>query len=268
MPAKQWSIDDFEIGRPLGRGRFAHVYLAREKKSKFIVALKVLSKSRLQKESMECQFRREIEVQAQIRHPNVARLFGYFWDSKHIYLIVEYCAGGEMFRMLHKSGTFDARTSAGYICQIAGALTYCHSKHIIHRDIKPENILVALNGQPKLSDFGWSVHAPNSQRTTFCGTVDYLSPEVVLGKKHSEKVDVWALGVLLYEFLVGEPPFQAASAQETAHRICAVDLNFPRLMPPLARNLINKFLQKDPAKRISLKEVRSHPWAIQQLGRP
>jgi serine/threonine protein kinase len=116
MPPKQWSIDDFEIGRPLGRGGFAHVYLAREKKLKFIVALKILSKFRIQKGSMECQFRREIEVQAQIRHPNVARLFGYFWDSKHIYLIVEYCAGGEMFRMLHKSGTFDARNSAGYVC--------------------------------------------------------------------------------------------------------------------------------------------------------
>jgi serine/threonine protein kinase len=267
-PTKQWSISDFEIGRPLGRGRFGRVYLAREKKSRFIVALKVLSKSLLQEESMECQLRREIEVQAQIRHPNIARLFGYFWDRTHIYLIVEYCAEGELFRKLRMAGSFNQSTTARYICQIAEALTYCHSKHIIHRDIKPENILIDLNGRPKLSDFGWSVHAPNSQRTTFCGTVDYLSPEMILGKKHNEKVDVWAIGVLLYEFLVGEPPFQAPTVQATGRRICNIDLMFPPLVPLLARDLISKFLQKDPAKRIGLKAVRSHPWVVQQLGPP
>jgi serine/threonine protein kinase len=242
------------------------VYLAREVKSRFVVALKVLNKFRLQKESMEGQFRREIEVQTQIRHPNVARLLGYFWDRTRIYLILEYCAQGELFRMLRKAGSFDQQTAARYICQMADAVSYCHSKHIIHRDIKPENILVDLRGGLKLSDFGWSVHAPSSQRTTFCGTVDYLSPEMVLGKKHNEKVDVWAIGVLLYEFLVGEPPFQAPTAQATGRRICSVDINFPPVVPALARDLINKFLQMDPAKRISLKAVRSHPWVVQQLG--
>lgn len=91
---------------------------------------------------------------------------------------------------------------------MADALAYLHSKHVIHRDIKPENLLIGLDGELKIGDFGWSVHAPSNRRRTFCGTLDYLPPEMVEGKDHNEKVDHWALGVLAYEFLCGRPPFE------------------------------------------------------------
>jgi serine/threonine protein kinase len=263
---RKWTLDDFEIGRPLGQGKFGHVYLAREKQSKFIVALKVLNKAQLQKDSMECQLRREIEVQSQMRHPNVVRLYGYFYDQSRIYLIVEYAAKGELFRLLRESQKFDQPTAARYICQMSDAIAYCHSKHVIHRDIKPENILVGLNGELKLADFGWSVHAPSSRRKTLCGTLDYLPPEMVTGKEHDAKADVWELGVLLYEFLVGSPPFESDTQRATCRRIRDVDLRFPHFVTPLARDLITAFLQRDPAKRISLKDVRNHPWIVQQLG--
>jgi serine/threonine protein kinase len=263
---RKWTLNDFEIGRPLGQGKFGHVYLAREKQSKFIVALKVLNKAQLQKDSMECQLRREIEVQSHMRHPNVVRLYGYFYDQSRIYLIVEYAAKGELFRILREAQKFDAPTAAKYICEMCDAIAYCHSKHIIHRDIKPENILVGLNGELKLADFGWSVHAPSSRRTTLCGTLDYLPPEMVTGKEHDANADVWELGILLYEFLVGSPPFESDSQRGTCRRIRDVDLKFPFFVPSLARDLIQQFLQRDPAKRINLKDVRRHPWIVQQLG--
>jgi serine/threonine protein kinase len=217
---------------------------------------------------MECQLRREIEVQSQLRHPNILRLYGYFYDSTRIYLIVEYAARGELFSFLRSCGRFDGVTSAKFICQMADAVSYCHSKHIIHRDIKPENIMISLTGDLKLGDFGWSVHAPNARRTTLCGTLDYLPPEMVVGKEHDTSVDVWNLGILLYEFLVGSPPFQANTEKGTCKRIRDVDLRFPHFVPAGARDLIGRFLQKDPAKRIDLKRVRTHPWIVQQLGRP
>ncbi|KAH0619175.1 hypothetical protein JD844_018929 [Phrynosoma platyrhinos] len=143
---KQWSLDDFEIGRPLGKGKFGNVYLAREKESKFILALKVLFKSQLEKAGVEHQLRREVEIQSHLRHPNILRLYGYFHDATRVYLILEHAPRGE------------------YMTELAGALSYCHSKRVIHRDIKPENLLLGSNGELKIADFGWSVHAPSSRK--------------------------------------------------------------------------------------------------------
>jgi serine/threonine protein kinase len=263
---QNWTLADFEIGRPLGTGKFGRVYLAREKKSKFIVGLKVLNKSQLQKASIEHQLRREIEIQSHLRHPNIVRMYGYFYDQTRIYLILEYAAQGELFKLLREAQRFDERTAAKYIVQMSDAMNYCHSKHVIHRDIKPENIMVGLTGELKLADFGWSVHAPSSRRTTLCGTLDYLPPEMVEGKDHDAGVDVWGLGILLYEFLVGSPPFETSNQKDTMRRIKAVDLKFPQFVKPLARDLISKFLQHDPPARIALKDVRAHPWIVQHLG--
>ena len=263
---RRWTLDDFEIGRPLGTGKFGRVYLAREKRSHFIVGLKVLNKAQLQKASIEHQLRREIEIQSHLRHPNIIRMFGYFWDQTRIYLIIEYAARGELFKILRDCERFDEETSARYIVQMCDAIDYCHSKHVIHRDIKPENILVGLNGELKIADFGWSVHAPSSRRTTLCGTLDYLPPEMIEGKEHDASVDIWSLGVLLYEFLVGAPPFEEARQRDTCRRIRDVDLKFPSFVSPLARDLVQRFLQHDPSKRIALCDVRNHPWIVQQLG--
>ena len=129
-----------------------------------------------------------------------------------------------------------------YIASLARALMYCHSKHVIHRDIKPENLLLGMKGELKIADFGWSVHAPNSRRKTLCGTLDYLPPEMVQGLDHDSAVDVWSLGVLCYEFLFGQPPFEAEGHSNTYKRILRVDLKFPAEIPVSsgARDLIRK----------------------------
>lgn len=260
------TLNDFEVGRPLGNGKFGRVYLARTRRHKYIVALKVLRKSQLEKNNVEHQLRREIEIQTHLVHKNILRMYGYFWDEKRIYLILEYAPGGELYKRLTAKGKFSEHETAKYIQDMARALDYCHSKHVIHRDIKPENLLLGLNGELKIADFGWSVHAPSLRRETFCGTLDYLPPEMVEVKDYDEKVDLWSLGVLCYEFLVGEPPFDAPGKKATFRRITKCDFHFPAHITAGAQDLIKQLLVKDPNKRISLHDVVKHPWIISKAN--
>jgi len=259
---QRWCIDDFEIGKPLGNGKFGRVYLAREKKSKFIVAIKCMNKKQLSKSNFEHQLRREIEIQSHLRHPNILRMYGYFYDEKKVYLILEYSIGGELFGKLQDAGTFSERKSARIIKELADALKYCHTKNVIHRDLKPENLLIGKNGEIKIADFGWSVHAPNSRRNTLCGTLDYLPPEITLNLEHDEQVDVWSLGILLYELLVGKPPFETDSHADTYRRIQEGDIKFPIQVADDAKDLIKKFLMRDPRRRIALEHVKAHPFIL------
>ena len=151
---KQWSLRDFEIGKPLGRGKFGDVYLARERKSKFIVAIKAIKKKQLLKAGVEHQLRREIEIQSHLRQRNVLRMFGYFFDEKRIYIILEFAPGGELYKQLTARGHFSEATTARYIHDLSIAFAYCHAKHVIHRDIKPENLLIGQRGDIKIADFG------------------------------------------------------------------------------------------------------------------
>lgn len=124
---------------------------------------------------------------------------------------------------------------------------------------------MGAHGEIKIADFGWSVHAPTSRLNTLCGTLDYLPPEMVEGREHDETVDVWSLGVLLYEFLVGSPPFEAEGHSATYRRISRVDLKFPRGVPEDAQDLIRKLLQKDPGRRMPLDNVPKHPWVLRNM---
>ncbi|KAJ7671919.1 kinase-like domain-containing protein [Mycena rosella] len=219
-PTQEWSLHSFDMGRPLGKGKFGRVYMVRTKTApKYILALKTLYKSEL--------------------------------------------VANKLYKQLSKLGSFSEKRSARYIDQMADGLVYLHGKHVIHRDIKPENLLLGINGELKIADFGWSVHAPGLRRMTLCGTLDYLPPEMVEGKEHNEKVDYWALGVLTYEFMVGAPPFEdRGSVNNTYRRIARVDLKFPSTISPEAKDLITKLLQYDPRQRLPLTEVLRHPWIV------
>jgi serine/threonine protein kinase len=207
----------------------------------FILALKCLYKNEIIENRVEKQTRREIEIQSNLRHPNILRLYGYFHDERRIFLMIEFAGKGELYRQLAKVGRFSEKRSARYIDQMADALGYLHSKHVIHRDIKPENLLLGIDGELKIGDFGWSVHAPSNRRTTLCGTPDYLPPEMVEGRSHTERVDHWALGVLTYEFLVGRPPFEDPSGPHaTNRRIAAVKYEIPKRVSAEAGDLIHR----------------------------
>jgi aurora kinase, other len=241
---KLFHLGMFEIGKPLGKGKFGRVYLARERTSGFICALKVLHKEELrQGGGVEKQVRREVEIQSNLRHPNILQMFGHFHDSKRIFLILEFAGKGELYKHLQRENRFPEWKAAQYIAQMTSALQYLHRKHVIHRDIKPENILVGIHGEIKISDFGWSVHAPNKRRATMCGTLDYLPPEMIKpgssDNYYNEKVDLWSLGVLTYEFLVGEAPFEDTPVM-TQRRIARADMTIPSFVSPEARDLIKR----------------------------
>uniref|UniRef100_A0A6U1X1I1 Aurora kinase n=1 Tax=Vannella robusta TaxID=1487602 RepID=A0A6U1X1I1_9EUKA len=257
----KWTLDDFEIGKRLGRGKFGRVYLAREKKSKYLVALKLIYKAEIMRYGFERQVRREIEIQSQLLHPNILRLFGYFYDEDRIYLILEYAAQGELFAKLQAEEYFDEETSAHYMKQLANALHYCHKKHVIHRDIKPENILIGYNGEMKLSDFGWSVHA-TSRRSTMCGTPDYIPPEMWTGNDHDFTVDAWALGILLYEFLTGRTPFYGESKDETQRKVKRCEIRWPRdvRVGSEAKDLVARLVVYNPVDRMKVIDIADHPF--------
>ncbi|KAF1843409.1 serine/threonine-protein kinase-like protein [Cucurbitaria berberidis CBS 394.84] len=262
---KAWHLGMFEIGKPLGKGKFGRVYLAKERSSGFVCALKVLHKSELQQGKVEKQVRREIEIQSHLTHPNILKLFGHFHDAKRIFLILEFAGKGELYKHLRREQRFPEPKAAQYIAQMAAALKYLHRKHVMHRDIKPENILVGIHGEIKISDFGWSVHAPNNRRNTMCGTLDYLPPEMLKGggkdNFYSEKVDLWSLGVLTYEFLVGEAPFEDTQVM-TQRKIARGEYTVPNFVSPEAKDLIKRLLVLDPEKRIALEDVERHPWIV------
>ncbi|KAL8972794.1 MAG: hypothetical protein Q9183_000358 [Haloplaca sp. 2 TL-2023] len=262
---RKFHLGMFEIGKPLGKGKFGRVYLAKERSTGFVCALKVLHKSELQQGKVEKQVRREIEIHSNLRHPNILRFYGHFHDSKRVFLILEFAGKGELYKHLRRENRFPEWKAAQYIAQMAAALKYLHKKHVMHRDIKPENILVGIHGEIKISDFGWSVHAPNNRRNTMCGTLDYLPPEMIKSGSqenyYNEKVDLWSLGVLTYEFLVGEAPFEDSPVM-TQRRIAKGEMTVPSFVSSEAKNLIHRLLVLDPEKRITLDEVQQHPWIV------
>lgn len=259
--AKRLRLRDFEIGRKLGRGKFGRVLLVRHRATGFICALKSMSKKELVAYHAEVQFRREVEIQASLRHENILQIYGYFEDAKNVYIMVEYSPKGEIFKMLTDFGRLSPVMASSYIAQTAAGLDYCHQRSVIHRDIKPENLLMGADGRIKIADFGWSIRTRQNRRT-LCGTLDYLPPEMIEKTAHNTQVDVWALGVLAYEFLVGKAPFAARDRASIYRRITHVDLKFPPSIETEAVDFIRALLQKNPADRMQLSDVPSHPWIL------
>jgi serine/threonine protein kinase len=266
---KEWCLKDFKIVKLLGRGEFAIVFLVIEKRSNRIMVLKKIklhkqfSSNVREDECFKLQISREIEIQSYLRHPNILRSYGNFYDNNQVYMVLEYAAKGDLYEYLGLVGYLNDETAATYIYSLAVALKYCHSKKVIHRDIKPENLLLTLNGTLKIADFGWSVHDPSSRQTEICGTLDYLPPEMILHESYDEKIDLWSIGVLCYELLVGRTPFIMATPQATFTKIANVEYSTPLRISPNAVDLIAKLLKRDPSERLSLENVMQHPWIVE-----
>ncbi|KAE9419620.1 hypothetical protein Angca_005084, partial [Angiostrongylus cantonensis] len=260
---RTWVVDDFDIGRPLGRGKFGSVFIARSKEEKIVIfhcILQVLFKDQIKKHNVMHQVKREIEIQYHLRHPNILRLKGYFHDQQRVYIILEFADGGELYNRLRKKGKLDEPEAAKYVRQLADALSYCHAKRVIHRDIKPENILLDRKGN--IADFGWAVVSAHSRRATVCGTLDYLPPEMIHGKTHDHTVDNWAIGILLYEMLVGRPPFEFPDRDETLLAITTCRLIIPKCVSEGPSDLIRRLVVKEPSMRLPLSGVLTHRWVV------
>lgn len=205
--SRLWKVNDFTLGKPLGRGKFGNVYYAKQKSTNIPIALKVLFKSQINHEQIIKMLKREIEIQYRLKHSNINQLYSYFHDNKNIYLILEYAEQGEFYKYLSKNRLLITEEHCkNFLYQITKAIDYMHDRNVYHRDIKPENILMGYKDKLLLADFGSAVHAPpplHRTRYTVCGTPEYLSPEMILGSGHDSSLDIWSLGILMYEILYG-----------------------------------------------------------------
>ena len=259
------TIKDFDIIKELGCGSFGRVFLARHKKTKVQYAIKAIDKKNKTNIEEKPYFRRELEVMYKIHHPNVVKLFGHFEDNHYCYFIMEYISKGNVYNLitLDKKKQLATKVVASIIKDVISATYFLHNMipPIIHRDIKPENVLLNDGIVAKLTDFGWSNYIEEEkERKTVCGTPIYLAPEIIKEKGHDEKVDIWCIGVLLFELMTGSVPFQGKDIESLKSNILHLRINWPKEMNSNAKDLISKILKLDPSERISLEEMLEHPF--------
>ena len=258
-------ISDFEISEELGAGSFGHVYLVTHKTTKAKYAIKAIDKRNKSNQNEKPYFRREIEVMYKIHHPNVVKLYGHFEDNNYCYFIMEYIAKGNIYQLIPHDNKkrLNAKIVASLMKDVISSVYYLHHMKpiIIHRDIKPENVLLGDNLVAKLTDFGWSNYMQEDEkRQTVCGTPIYLAPEIIKEDGHDEKVDIWCIGVLLFELITGNVPFQGNDIDTLKENILHLRISWPKDINIDAKNLIKKILKLDPNSRISLEEMLKHPF--------
>jgi len=264
-------ITDFTIVKELGSGSFGRVYLVTHKKTKANYAIKAIDKRNKANIEEKPYFRREVEVMYKIHHPNVIKLYSHFEDNNFCYFIMEYIAKGNMFGLIptDKKKRISTQLVANLIKDIISAVYFLHnmSPPIIHRDIKPENVLLAENFVAKLTDFGWSNYIQEDQkRTTVCGTPIYLAPEIIKEQGHDERVDIWCIGVLLFELTTGTVPFPGNDIESLENNILKLRIQWPKEINVDAKNLISKILKLDPNARISLSDMLKHPFITKYIS--
>ena len=259
------NIKDFDIIKELGCGSFGRVFLAQHKKTKVQYAIKAIDKKNKTNIEEKPYFRRELEVMYKIHHPNVVKLFGHFEDNNYCYFIMEYISKGNVYNLitLDKKKHLATKVVASIIKDVISATYFLHNMNppIIHRDIKPENVLLNDGIVAKLTDFGWSNYIEEEkERKTVCGTPIYLAPEIIKEKGHDEKVDIWCIGVLLFELMTGTVPFQGKDIETLKSNILHLRISWPKEINKDAKDLITKILKLDPSERITLEDMLEHPF--------
>lgn len=252
------------MGKLLGKGSFAKVYHARNVKTSESVAIKVIDKDKIKKCGLMDQIIQEISVMKLVKHPNIVQLYEVMATKTKIYFVIEYVKGGELFKKVQR-GRLKEDVARAYFQQLISAVDFCHTRQVYHRDLKPENLLLDGSHNLKISDFGLSA-LPNCKRKdgllhTICGTPAYVAPEVISQKGYDgAKADIWACGVILYVLLAGYLPFQDKNMMDMYKKICKAELKWPSWFSSDVRKLLRRILHPNPNRRISIEEIRTHPW--------
>ncbi|XP_051139448.1 probable serine/threonine protein kinase IRE4 isoform X2 [Andrographis paniculata] len=288
------SIDDFEIIKPISRGAYGKVFLARKRATGDLFAIKALKKLDMLRKNDIDRILAERNILITVRNPFVVRFFYSFTSTDNLYLVMEYLNGGDLFSLLKKVGCLDEAIARTYVAELVLALEYLHSLGIVHRDLKPDNILIAHDGHIKLTDFGLSkiglMNCPTQRSNketgksdlidthgqlnidtedshqSAVGTPDYLAPEILLGTEHGYAADWWSVGIILYEFINGIPPFNAEHPEVIFDNILNRKIpwtSVPSEMSYEAQDLINRLLVHDPNQRLGANgasEVKAHPF--------
>lgn len=259
------TIDDYEFIKRLGTGAFADVYLMREKTDKKLYAVKKVSKSLLKREGKIEQAIRERELLSSLNHKGIVKLYKAFHDPSYLYLVMEYCSKEALSKLLERHGrTFPYRLVKYYAAELVEILNVLRQSNIIHRDIKPENILITQDNHLKLVDFNCAkkLSSRKTMRNTFVGTLSYVAPEVIKNSRTiGPEVDLWSLGVIIYQMVIGKLPFTAVSQEEIYENILQGNFNIDYDIPPEAKSLITSLLLIEPENRLgsnSLSELKTH----------
>jgi len=263
--------DDFLVLRRIGEGGFAKVHKAMEKGTGRLFALKEIDGSKVADPTYRERIDAEVETHISLDHPHVLRCHGHFEEKGNVFLVLELAEGGELYRHMKKTGPMPEPDAARLFSEVTAGVAYLHGRGIIHRDLKPENILLDGSQRAKIADFGWCADLKAGSRTTFCGTPCMLAPEMVAGGGYDRSVDVWALGVLLFEMLAGFSPFESAEPGDlkgTCERIIKLDFGYGAwtAVPQTAAPLVRGILKKDPKDRLTLHAALSHDWVILHVG--
>ncbi|OQR91891.1 protein kinase [Achlya hypogyna] len=250
-------IEDFEFLSVIGKGAFGKVLLVRHKTSRQMHAMKIISKQFLVEMNSVEYMKSEREIMTKVNHPFIIGLkYAFQNESKvraGVYLIMEYQPGGELFSHLVKEGILLESKAKFYIAEMVLAIEHLHSKGIIHRDLKPENVLISAEGHVKLTDFGLAKQVNDGDEVfTFCGTQEYMAPEMILGNGYTSAVDWWSLGALAHEMLTGRPPFEAKNKnrKELHKKILTAKLTLPRWLSQDAHSLLKSLLERNVDKRL------------------
>eukprot|EP01117_Protostelium_nocturnum_P019546 TRINITY_DN84_c0_g1_i1.p1 TRINITY_DN84_c0_g1~~TRINITY_DN84_c0_g1_i1.p1 ORF type:complete len:426 (+),score=194.31 TRINITY_DN84_c0_g1_i1:249-1526(+) len=258
--------DDFELLTVIGKGSFGKVMQVRKIDNGQIYAMKVLRKDAVVARKQVTHTRAEKSILQKIQHPFIVRLHFAFQTKEKLYMVLDYVNGGELFFHLKKEGRFSEPRVKFYAAQIASAIAHLHSLGIVYRDLKPENILLDAQGNITITDFGLSKEiTPEEGTHTFCGTPEYLAPEVLKGQGHGTAVDWWSLGTLIYEMLTGLPPFYSQNINYMYQKIMQGELRFPSFISPDAQSLLEGLLTRDVDKRLGSgpagpEAVKKHPF--------
>jgi protein-serine/threonine kinase len=279
------SVSDFQFLECIGEGSYSKVYRAVSKKNVHTYAIKVLNKQHIHKEKK----RKYVTIEKNTlnvlgKHPGIVTLYYTFQDPKSLYFVIDYAQNGELLNLIHKLGSLSLELSHYYTIQLIDAITFIHSKKIIHRDLKPENILLNNDWKLMITDFGAAKFISNEEifnddiksnendtglsdsLGSFVGTAEYISPELLKYNKSSFASDFWSLGCILYQMLIGKPPFKASNEYETFERIVDLNYSFPDPskypIPSQVRTLIESLLVEDPNGRLNSESIKTQPWFI------
>mmetsp|Transcript_37188 Transcript_37188/g.73061 ORF Transcript_37188/g.73061 Transcript_37188/m.73061 type:complete len:791 (-) Transcript_37188:294-2666(-) len=266
MRAEPVRLKDFTLLAVIGKGSFGKVMLVRKIDDKKIYAMKALQKDNVVKRNQVEHTKTERSVLEYIRHPFIVTLRYAFQTKYKLYFVLDYCPGGELFFHLGRAGRFSEQRARLYAAQIILALEYLHTLDIVYRDLKPENVLLDAEGFVMLTDFGLSKEgiADNTSAHSFCGTPEYLAPEILTRTGHGRAADWWSLGALLFEMLTGMPPFYSRNRDRLFNKILNAQLRMPRFFSPTAKSLLEGLLNRNAESRLGSQsdaaEIKAHPF--------